>query len=115
MRAILVVPQRPKELCQNRHRDLSGERPGVRYEGFLEDIMVYCNNGHKAILASGMICSFTPDQEPFEDGKREDCGFPEIEVDVSVGIHWCPKCGAMNAWIEDPINGGPSFTRGTNS
>lgn len=61
--------------------------------------------GNKSILATAFITHFDPDQEPYESGVHEKCGYEDgIGAEVSVGIHWCPKCeDIVNVWIEEPM------------
>ena len=42
--------------------------------------------GHRTILAIGGVDSFYPDEEPYESGKREDCGFEEITIEGVVSV-----------------------------
>jgi len=65
--------------------------------------MIPCEKcGHKTILASGEIVEFFPDQEPYENGKIEDCGYDGTFTDgfttdpIYVNIHFCPECRHVN-------------------
>lgn len=64
--------------------------------------MVPCKRcGYKTVLALGNVESFIPDAEPYENNIEENAGQDEILSYVSVGIHYCEKCGKINdAWIE---------------
>lgn len=68
--------------------------------------MLLCKKcGSKTILATAFITCFDPDEEPYENGVKETCGYEDgIAAEVSVGIHWCPKCeGIEDVWIEEPM------------
>ena len=62
-----------------------------------------CNN--KTILATAFVTYFGPDEEPYESGIQEKCGYEDgIDAEVSIGIHWCPKCKEIvDVWIEEPM------------
>lgn len=68
--------------------------------------MLLCKKcGSKTILATAFVNCFDPDEEPYENGVKEKCGYEDgIAAEVSVGIHWCPKCGDIeDVWIEEPM------------
>lgn len=68
--------------------------------------MLLCKKcGSKTILATAFVTYFDPDEEPYESGVREECGYEDgIAAEVSVGIHWCPKCDDIeDVWIEEPM------------
>jgi len=68
--------------------------------------MLLCKKcGSKTILATAFITCFDPHEEPYENGVKEECGYEDgIAAEVSVGIHWCPKCGGIvDVWIEEPM------------
>lgn len=56
--------------------------------------MKKCRHRKGEILASTSMVRFIPDQEPFEAGVVENCGFEDI-VAESVNIHYCPKCNEI--------------------
>ncbi|GAG98805.1 unnamed protein product, partial [marine sediment metagenome] len=73
--------------------------------GKVEKFVLCKRCGNKTILATALTNCFDPADEPYRNGVQEECGYEDgIAAEVTVGIHWCPKCGIIeDVWIEEPM------------
>ena len=53
----------------------------------------------KTILGKTYITYIDPDQEPFEADELVE--LDEIECDICIDVHYCPKCKTINDWWDD--------------